>query len=208
MTSPTLRLARVLLPTLAVLAGCSGGSSSPDKPVDPVKPAPKYQAEIRRTAFGIPHIKGSSEGDIGYGVGYAYAEDNLCTLAEEVITASGQRSRFFGPDGTRVGYQSTNLAADYFYRILNDDEAVNQSWAAQPAEIKALVQGYVAGYNQYLKETGAQSAGRMQGRAVAARAQRARCDPHDAALRGRGQLRPVHGRVVRRRSAGCAGGAD
>ncbi|GJI96953.1 acyl-homoserine lactone acylase PvdQ [Duganella caerulea] len=155
MTSPTLRLARVLLPTLVALSGCSGGSSSPDKPVDPVKPAPKYQAEIRRTAFGIPHIKGSSEGDIGYGVGYAYAEDNLCTLAEEVITASGQRSRFFGPDGTRIGYQSTNLAADYFYRMLNDDEAVNQSWAAQPAEIKALVQGYVAGYNQYLKETGA-----------------------------------------------------
>ncbi|WP_174999183.1 acylase [Rugamonas aquatica] len=154
MTSSTLRLGRALLPLLAALAACSGGSSTPDKPGMPATPVPKYQADIRRTAFGIPHIKGNNEGDIGYGVGYAYAEDNLCALAEEVVTANGQRSRYFGPDGTRTGYTTSNLEADYFYQILNDADALNQAWAAQPDEVQALVKGYVAGYNQYLKETG------------------------------------------------------
>ena len=154
MTYRTLRLGRTLLPMLAALAGCSGGSHSPDQPGTPATPSPQYQADIRRTAFGIPHIKGNTEGDIGYGVGYAYAEDNLCGLAEEIVTANGQRSRYFGPDATRTGYQTTNLQADYFYQILNDADALKQAWAAQPEEVRALVKGYVAGYNQYLKETG------------------------------------------------------
>ena len=39
-----------------------------------------------------------SWGDLGFGAGYAYAEDNLCTLANEIVTVRAQRSRFFGPE--------------------------------------------------------------------------------------------------------------
>jgi acyl-homoserine-lactone acylase len=38
--------------------------------------------EIRRTSHGIPHIKAGSYEGLGYGYGYAFAQDNLCEIAE------------------------------------------------------------------------------------------------------------------------------
>ena len=48
-------------------------------------------AEIRRTTFGVPHIRAADERGLGYGIGYAYAQDNLCLLANEVVTVNGER---------------------------------------------------------------------------------------------------------------------
>ena len=53
---------------------------------------------IRRTAHGIPHILGAGFRDLGYGYGYAFAEDNICTIAAEYVTVRAERSRFFGAD--------------------------------------------------------------------------------------------------------------
>jgi acyl-homoserine-lactone acylase len=33
-------------------------------------------ADIRRTSFGVPHIRASDERGLGFGIGYAYAQDN------------------------------------------------------------------------------------------------------------------------------------
>eukprot|EP01030_Chromulinospumella_sphaerica_P022437 gene22437-22416_t len=55
-------------------------------------------ADIRRTGFGIPHIRANDERGLGYGIGYAYAQDNLCLLANEVVTVNGQRARYFGAE--------------------------------------------------------------------------------------------------------------
>ena len=54
--------------------------------------SPSYEAEIRRTSYGIPHIKAKDEASLGYGAGYAYAEDNLCVFADEMLTVNGKRS--------------------------------------------------------------------------------------------------------------------
>ena len=43
-------------------------------------PASEVSAEIRRTTFGVPHIRAADERGLGYGIGYAYAQDNLCLL--------------------------------------------------------------------------------------------------------------------------------
>lgn len=70
-------------------------------------------AEIRRTSFGVPHIVARDERGLGYGIGYAYAQDNLCLLANEVVTVNGERSRFFGPQALTLE-QRENLASDVF----------------------------------------------------------------------------------------------
>jgi acyl-homoserine-lactone acylase len=57
-------------------------------------------AVIRRTAYGIPHIESSTWVGLGYGYGYAFAQDNLCTGADDYVTVDAQRSRYFGPDAT------------------------------------------------------------------------------------------------------------
>ena len=50
-----------------------------------------YKARIRRTSFGIPHIEAANLASLGFGEGYAQAEDDLCTIAEQVIEARGLR---------------------------------------------------------------------------------------------------------------------
>src|SRR5579862_4187655 len=39
------------------------------------------RAEIRRTADGIPHILAKNWTSLGFGYGFAFAQDNLCTMA-------------------------------------------------------------------------------------------------------------------------------
>ncbi|MBY0343817.1 MAG: penicillin acylase family protein, partial [Sphingomonadales bacterium] len=62
----------------------------------------RYSATITRTTYGIPHIEARDWRGVGYGVAYAYAEDNLCLLAEEFATVAGERSRFWGPEAKAV----------------------------------------------------------------------------------------------------------
>jgi len=117
----------------------------------------RYQASITRTTYGIPHIKADSWQGVGYGVAYAYAEDNLCLLAEEFASVAGERSLHFGPEGKIVlGFQEVdNLSSDVFFRAALDLPALRTAAKAQPREVQALGEGYVAGYNRFLKDAGA-----------------------------------------------------
>ena len=114
-------------------------------------PSIDTSAEIRRTGFGVPHIRAQDERGLGFGIGYAYAQDNLCLLANEIVTVNGQRSRYFGPDQFTVE-ERENRVSDVFFNWLNTPEAVNTFWQAQTAPVRDLVQGYAAGYNRYLAE--------------------------------------------------------
>jgi len=114
-------------------------------------PATPASADIRRTAFGVPHIRAENERGLGFGIGYAYAQDNLCLLANEIVTVNGQRSRYFGPHQFTVE-QRENRISDLFFTWLNTPEAVKAFWDAQPAQVRDLVAGYAAGYNRYLAE--------------------------------------------------------
>ncbi|QHF45105.1 acylase [Pseudomonas sp. S35] len=111
-------------------------------------------ADIRRTSFGVPHIRASDERGLGFGIGYAYAQDNLCLLANEVVTVNGERAKYFGPDQSTLE-ERNNLASDVFFTWLNTPDAVAAFWKAQSPQIQQRIEGYVAGYNHYLKEQGA-----------------------------------------------------
>lgn len=111
-------------------------------------------ADIRRTSYGVPHIRANDERGLGFGIGYAYAQDNLCLLANEVVTVNGQRARFFGPEQATLE-ERNNLASDFFFTWLNTPDAVAAFWKAQSPQIQQRIEGYVAGYNRYLKEQGA-----------------------------------------------------
>ncbi|WP_158253651.1 penicillin acylase family protein [Chromobacterium alticapitis] len=120
--------------------------------------ATAYQALVQRTSYGIPHITASNERNLGYGAGYAYAQDNFCLLAEEIATARGQRSRYFGTAGSYAspdGGQIPNTASDFYYAYLNEHRSVLGSYSRQSSEVKNLIEGYAAGVNRYLRETGA-----------------------------------------------------
>ena len=114
-------------------------------------PSSQTGADIRRTGFGVPHIRAENERGLGFGIGYAYAQDNLCLLANEIVTVNGERSRYFGPEQLTVE-ERENRVSDVFFQWLNTPQAVNAFWQAQPVEVRDLVEGYAAGYNRYLAE--------------------------------------------------------
>jgi acyl-homoserine-lactone acylase len=61
-----------------------------------------YDATIRETEYGIPHIAGKDFADVGYGYGYKLASETICTMADTYTTVRGQRSKFFGENGSYV----------------------------------------------------------------------------------------------------------
>lgn len=123
----------------------------------PAEARTRYEASIVRTSFGIPHITAKTWQGIGYGVAYAYAQDNFCLLAEEFVTVAGERSRYFGPEGmVTPGFQPIdNVSSDVFFRSAVDLPKLRAGAAKQAREVQLLAAGYVAGYNRFLREAGA-----------------------------------------------------
>lgn len=115
-----------------------------------------YRASVIRTGYGVPHVTADDWGGLGYGYGYAIAQDNLCTLSDAFVTLRGDRSRHFGADG-KAPYVSTlepasNLDSDFFFRFVADDALVARYRAAQPPEFERMVAGYAEGYSRYVRE--------------------------------------------------------
>ncbi len=118
--------------------------------------ADRYAAEIVRTTYGAPHITASDYGGLGYGSGYAFAEDNVCLLADQVVTVSGERSKYFGADGsTTVSFKAVNnLDSDIFFKATLNTAQLRQAILKASPEDQRMIRGYVAGYNAYLRKTG------------------------------------------------------
>lgn len=111
-----------------------------------------FKAEITRTTHNIAHIEADTWEGVGYGVAYAYAEDNICMLAEEFVSVRGERSFYFGPEGrNELGLRGAdNLTSDIFFRSQINMDGLRVGLVASSDVNQALIAGYVAGYNRYL----------------------------------------------------------
>ncbi len=128
------------------LALCALASTTASHALRP--DGPQYQAQVMRTSYGIPHIQASDWGSLGYGYGYAFAQDNVCVLAREALAAQGRQARYFG-----AGSGNATLASDWVYAMVNSDARVNAAWATLDGDTRDLLTGYAAGYNRYLRDT-------------------------------------------------------
>jgi acyl-homoserine-lactone acylase len=106
-----------------------------------------YTAEIRYTSYGVPHIKADSYGDLGYGIGYAHAEENLCTLSEQIMKLKGEKSRYLGP-----GAGSANIINDLGYKALGLPQQAVDLFGKTTVKAQEIMQGYAAGFNRSLAE--------------------------------------------------------
>jgi len=151
-----LRLAAALAAPL-MLAHC-GQSDSPLTGEDSSSQG-KYDARVIRTPLGIPHVKANRAGDfgsVGYGLGYAFSEDNLCVLLDDIVTIRGERAEFFGRDGTYTiqanGSTAANVDSDFFWRSLITPEALAKLKADAAPEALAATIGFKDGVNRYIAE--------------------------------------------------------
>lgn len=115
-----------------------------------VYPTGPYAATIRRTSFGVPHVTADDWGSLGYGEGYALAQDHVCTLADQIVRANSRRAALFGP-----GPGDRHVNSDFGMLALGIRKRAKAAWAELEPEAQAFIDGYAAGYNRYLADTGA-----------------------------------------------------
>ena len=137
----------IALTIICTLTACSDNNDNyigedPDQPA----PVSGYSAEIRRTEFGIPHIKADDWGSLGYGYGYAYSQDNFCVTMREIAQAGGRWAELTG----------NQVERDHLWRYLNGSKEAFKAdfFDGLPERDRDLVTGFAAGMNRYLDETG------------------------------------------------------
>lgn len=144
----------------AVVAACTAAVALTAAPAA-AAPAPEevrsgpYSAQIRWTTHGIPHITAPDIGSLGFANGFAAARDNLCVIAETVLTVDGRRTQ-------ALGATQENVVSDTFQGWVRQSGVVEELLTRGPddpvpgpsAEARAQVAGFAAGYNQWLAEVG------------------------------------------------------
>lgn len=112
-----------------------------------------YTASLTRTPGGIANIEASTLAGGGFGTGYAQAQDGICTLAEEYLTVSGERSKFFGPSALNVDLYWASLIQE---KTVENLIALPYPKGASP-QARELAAGFAAGYDKYLSDIGGAS---------------------------------------------------
>lgn len=113
-----------------------------------------FRADIRWTPYGVPHIQAADYAGLGYGVAYAQVPARICELYDRVLTTSGKRAFYLG-----TGDNDANVNSDLYHAWLRTKVS---EWLGGPAgdidtpsiQARALMRGWVAGINRYLREIG------------------------------------------------------
>lgn len=173
MKNPSLFLVKPLyvLSLACLLSACGGDgyqsaaqSQPPSAQTPPlVEPAPQVPAfdpdgtltaNIRWTDYGVPHIKADNLESMSYGVGYAFAQDNICVLADQIVKFNSQRAKFFGPDYQSGSGDAEHLINDFGFLALEIRQQAEANILGLSMNSQALLSGYAQGYNKYLVQTG------------------------------------------------------
>jgi acyl-homoserine-lactone acylase len=125
------------------------GAELQAKPTHPV-------LTITLTEHGIPHIRAANYFGLGYGYAYAMADNDICGMGALFATYSGERALRFGEDKSDINYllgrrPVNNAASDFAMQLMADDAHVKGAEASWSPTIRSLVEGYVDGFNAYLK---------------------------------------------------------
>jgi acyl-homoserine-lactone acylase len=111
---------------------------------------PKYEATVRRTTDGVPHITGDTAVDVAYGQGWVSGEDHGCTLIDQILKITSGRAAALGPgtEGENVdsdfawaGIGIADIAADDFETVVSD-------------EVVEQFEAFTAGWNDQLTDVG------------------------------------------------------
>lgn len=105
-------------------------------------PAHKYDTVIARDRWGVPHVFGRTDPDVAYGIAYAHAEDDFPTLQEVLAMTRGRLGAITGGEGAKT---------DYVVGLLGARETVARDYDRQPADVRALLDGYASGLNAYAR---------------------------------------------------------
>lgn len=108
-----------------------------------------YDATIRRTSYGVAHITADDWGSLGFGEAYAMSEDHVCSIADQVVRARSERSKYFGR-----GENDRHFRLDVGLAAVGIRERAAADLASYEPYIREYFEGFAAGFNEYLRVTG------------------------------------------------------
>ncbi|RTL59893.1 MAG: acylase [Sphingobacteriales bacterium] len=97
---------------------------------------------IARDSFGVPHIFAKTDAEVAYGLAWAHAEDDFKTIQMIALSGKSLLGKAFGKKGAQ---------ADYVVALLRCREIVEEKYNTLSPEFIKMVQGYIAGLNDYAK---------------------------------------------------------
>lgn len=103
--------------------------------------ADKYQAEIVRDEWGVPHIKGKTDADASFALAFAHSEDDYQTI--QTTVAAGR--------GVLASYRGASAApTDYIVSLMDIWGTIDRRYETDvPSDVKAVAEAYAAGMNLY-----------------------------------------------------------
>src|SRR5579862_3967975 len=104
----------------------------------------KYNVEIVRDSFGVPHIFGKTDADCAYGLVYAACEDDFKTVQWGLMLARGKLGLKMGIEGAKI---------DYAVQLLGVPDFINAHYEKDLSpECKKLLEAGAAAGNDFLKK--------------------------------------------------------
>jgi penicillin amidase len=100
-----------------------------------------HEVTIRRDAYGVPHIRSSTDIGAYYGLGWAHAQDRLLQMNVFVWAAQGRMAEVLGPDW---------VEDDTAHRIKGTWHHANRVADSLPDEHQALLSAFADGVNAWV----------------------------------------------------------
>ncbi len=135
---------------LVILASLGiGGVILNDRLSQPAEPDPaallakaaRYHVRIVRDNFGVPHIFGRTDPDVGFGIGFAHSEDDFATIQDVALATRGTLA---ASEGVKAA------PGDYLVHAMRVWETVNARYDRDlPADVKRVLQAYADGVNYF-----------------------------------------------------------
>ena len=103
-----------------------------------------FTAKIERDDWGVPHIYGTRDADVSFGLAYAHAQDDFTTLEDIVFALRGELASKNGRSAA---------VNDYYVHLMNYWGMIEDRYESDVADdVKLLCEGYAAGINKYLQD--------------------------------------------------------
>jgi len=136
----------VRLRSLMLAAGLCLAIAGPAAAADPGAEMGHWRAQalrvtITRDDWGIAHVRGKTDADAVFGMAYAQAEDDFNRVETNYLTSLGRTAEAEGAGA---------IWADLRQKLYIDPADLKAKYAASPAWLKALMDGWADGLNFYL----------------------------------------------------------
>ena len=99
------------------------------------------QVTVYRDTFGVPHVHGTTDADVMFGMAYARSEDRFQETEAAYIQSLGRQAELSGEDW---------VAWDVFFRAFEFERLGKEEYAAATPALRAMADAWADGTNYFL----------------------------------------------------------